>query len=125
MSYENNKVTITLPVASDQSTNMYRFVKGSGIGVVVNDVAGGPCIGVLDTNDANAAGKRAPIVVGGVAKVAAGAACAAWSNVQSDATGRAIPAAAADFSQGIALAAATAAGQVIPVLLRPQAQTNP
>lgn len=124
MSKDNSKVAITLPVASDQSANIYRFMKGSGTGVVVNDVAGGPCIGVLDTNDANAAGKRAPIVISGVTKVAAGDAVAAWANVQSDATGRAIAAAAGDYSQGTALEAATAAGQVISVLLRPQAQLN-
>lgn len=122
MSKQESMVAISLPVISDQSANLYRFMKGSGAGVTVNDVAGGACIGVLDTNDANAAGKVAPIIVAGVAKVAAGAAVAAWANVQSDATGRAITVATGTFSQGTALESATAAGQVIAVLLHPQAK---
>ena len=124
MSYDIKVGLITLEVNSDQSANIYRFVRGDGVGIQVNEVAGGPCIGVLYTNDADAAGKRAPVAVVGVAKVAAGAAVARWANVQSDATGRAIAAATADYSQGIALESAAAAGDLIPVLLRPQGQLN-
>lgn len=119
MSYENQRVAITFPVNSDQSANFGRFMKGAGAGVEMNDVAGGLCVGVLDTNDANAAGKAATIVVSGVTKVAAGAAVAKWASVQSDATGRAVTAASGGRPQGMALEAATAAGQIIAVLLRP------
>lgn len=119
MSYENQRVAITQPVNSDQSANFGRFMKGVGAGVEMNDIAGGLCVGVLDTNDANAAGKSAPIVISGVTKVAAGAAVAKWASIQSDATGRAVAAAAGGRPQGIALEAATAAGQMIAVMLRP------
>ena len=119
MGYENSRVVVTFPVNSDQSANFGRFVKGAGNGVEMNDVSGGPCIGVLDTNDANLAGKSAPIVIFGITKVAAGAAVAKWASIQSDATGRAITAVSTGRPQGIALEAATAAGQIISVLIRP------
>ena len=125
MSYEEKLGMISLPAASDQSANIYRFVIMTANGFTLNTVAGGACVGVLQTNDANAVGRRGNIGVVGVSKVAAGAAVAVGANIQSDATGRAIAAAAGDFSQGIALEAATAAGQVIAVLVRPQGQLNP
>lgn len=119
MSYDNQRTVVTLPVNSDQSANFGRFMKGVGVGVEMNDVAGGLCVGVLDSNDANAAGRPAPIVICGVTKVAAGAAVAKWASVQSDVTGRAVVAASGGRPQGMALEAATAAGQIIAVLLRP------
>lgn len=114
---------ISLPVASDQSANMYKFVKGSGAGVVVNDTEGGPCIGILDSPDGDAAGKVVPVVYGGVSKVVLGATTAAWANVQSDANGAAIAALTGDYSQGTLLAGGDA-GDVVPILLRPNAQLN-
>lgn len=124
MSYYEKVGRITLPVASDQSANQYKFMTGTTGGITLQTTAGGACIGVLDTNDADAVGKRADVAVTGVMKVAAGAAVSQWANVQSDATGRAIAAATGDYSQGIALEAATDAGDLIAVLLRPQGQLN-
>lgn len=124
MSSYESAVRISLPVNSDQSASIYKFAKGATTGIEVNDVAGGPCIGVIDSGDGDVAGKVVDVVVGGVAKVRAGAIQAAWINVQSDASGDAIVAATGDFSQGIALDAAAAVGDVIRVLLRPQGQLN-
>jgi len=122
MSYEESLTKISLIADGDQSGNQYKFLKGDTTGVALQDGAGLACIGVLQNKPTDA--QVAEVGVMGVTKVAAGAAVARWANVQSDATGRAIAAIAADFSQGIALEAAAAAGDVIAVLLRPQAQLN-
>lgn len=122
MSYEEKLTSISLTADGDQSANQYKFLKGDTTGVALQDGAGGVCIGVLQNKPDD--GEIAEVGIAGVSKVVAGGAVALWANVQSDATGRAEAAAAADYSQGIALEAATAAGQIIAVLLRPQAQLN-
>jgi len=124
MSYDEKVVEITLPAAADLTGHNNKFCTFSASGVALNTSAGGACAGVISPNDADAAGKPTGVMVGGVAKVAAGAAVAAGASVQSDATGRAITAAAADYVQGIALEAATAAGDLIAVLLQGPAQNN-
>jgi hypothetical protein len=122
MSYEEKIQCISLTADGDQSSNQYKFLKGDTTGVALQDSAGGACIGVLQNKPTDA--KIAEVGIMGVSKVTAGAAVSLWDNVQSDGAGRAITAASGDYSQGIALEAATAAGQIIAVLLRPQAQLN-
>ncbi len=57
----------------------------------------------------------------GIADCEAGAAITRGSSVEADASGRAIATTTGnDFVVGIALAAATAAGDIIPVLIAPQ-----
>lgn len=122
MSYEEKLTSISLIADGDQSSNQYKFMKGDTTGVALQDGAGGVCIGVLQNDPTD--GKVATVGVFGVSKVVAGAAVSLWDNIQSDTAGRAVTASTEDYSQGIALEAATAAGEVIAVLLRPQAQLN-
>jgi hypothetical protein len=122
MAYEEKIQQITLEADGDQSANQYKFMVLGADGVALNTTAGGACVGVLQNKPTDT--QSAIIAVGGVAKVEAGDAVARGVDVQSNATGLAITAAAADFSQGTALAAAAAAGDIIPVLLRPNAQNN-
>lgn len=122
MSYEEKLQCISLTADGDQSSNQYKFLKGDTTGVALQDSAGAACIGVLQNKPTD--GKIAEVGISGVSKVIAGGAVSLWDNIQSDATGRAATAASGDYSQGIALEAATAAGQIIAVLLRGQAQVN-
>lgn len=68
---------------------------------------------------AAAAGEKVSVDVLGTAVVEAGAAVAAGATVKSDASGRAIPWATSGAKVSMALEAATAAGQMIEVLLIP------
>lgn len=124
MSYYEKVGRITLEASADLSSHQYKFATLGTNGVALNTTAGGACIGVIDTNDADAAGRRVDISVAGVTKVMAAGVVARGANVQSDNAGLAAAAAAGDYSQGIALEAAAAAGDIIAVLLRPQAQLN-
>ena len=66
-------------------------------------------------------GETVDIHLLGIADCEAGAAITRGSSVEADATGRAVATTVAnDFVVGIALAAATAAGDIIPVLIAPQ-----
>lgn len=122
MSFEYDVKSISLVANGDQSANQYRFVKLGTDGIALNTVAGGACTGVLQDKPTD--GNVGAVAYGGVSKMVAGAVVARGANVQSDASGRAIAAAAADFSQGEALEAATVAGDIIAVLLKPNAQLN-
>ena len=117
MSYYESTIRISLLASGDMSANMYKFVTMESTGFALNVLAGGPCIGVLDTNDANALGKRGSISILGVTKVEASAAIAKGARVSSTALGLAVTAATNDYSQGEALEAASAAGDIIAVLL--------
>jgi hypothetical protein len=95
----------------------YTFVKVTGAHQVGAVTAGTDAIvGVLQ-NKPQVEGQAATVGIFGVSNVMAGAAVAAGANVQSDTSGRAITL-AAGANVGVALAAATGAGQLIPVLLR-------
>lgn len=122
MSYEEKLGAISLEANGDQSGNQYRFMELAAAGISVQDTAGAACLGVLQTKPE--AGQIGEVGVAGVSKVEAGAVVVRGANVMSDASGRAITATATNFSQGIALEAATAAGKLIAVLLRPQAPLN-
>lgn len=117
MSYYESVTCISLLANADMSANMYKFVTMTSTGFALNTLAGGPCIGVLDTNDADALGKRGKITIAGVTKVEASAAIAVGAQVSSTALGLAVTAGAEDFAQGFALEAAAEAGDIIAVLL--------
>jgi hypothetical protein len=121
MAYEEKIQLVSLEANGDQSANQYKFMLLGASGIALNTVAGGPCVGVLQNKPA--AGEVGAVAVGGVAKVLAGGVITRGANVQSNASGVAIAAASGDFSQGTALATA-ASGDIIPVLLRSNAQVN-
>lgn len=70
---------------------------------------------------AAAAGEKIPVDVLGTAVVEAGAAIAAGATVKSDASGRAITWVTSGAKVGIALQAAGAAGEMVEILLVPNA----
>lgn len=122
----------TLVASGDLSTSQYLFVNVNGSGEVAVAAAGDPAIGVLQ-NKPSAQGRSATVRVLGVSKVEAGAAITVGARVASNASGKAVTATAAtvDTSDagvasdavvgsnvlGIALEAAAADGDIIPVLL--------
>jgi hypothetical protein len=117
MALESNLTCVTLEAGGDLSAGQLLFVDVAADGQVdVVASAGADAIGVLQ-NDPAAAGRAASVAVLGVSKVVAGAAVTAGARVQSDASGRAIAAATGDVVLGRALTAASAAGEVIEVLL--------
>lgn len=118
MASMNKKRSFTFEAGADLSAAQFRFVKLSSGQVVQNDTAGGSCAGVLIT-PADAAGKAVEVACGPgqIVKVVAGDAVAQDAKIQSDASGRAITAASSDHVQGTALQAASAAGEIIEVLL--------
>jgi len=119
MSTNTNKMSISLPVASDQSGSNYKFMKGSGAGIVACSAAGEASLGILQTNDANAAGKVAEVAIGGEVKVVAGGIIAAWSEIATDANGKAKVAAAGNIVLGRNIEAAAADGDVISMIFNP------
>lgn len=121
----------TLEASADLSTHRYKLVAVNGSGQVALAGAGDMAIGVLQ-NKPSAQGRSATVRVSGVSKVVAGAAVSAGAQVTSDANGKAVTATAATVDTttssasegvtasnviGIALEAAGADGEVIPVAL--------
>jgi hypothetical protein len=114
-----NLLSIPHKADADLSANQYYLLKRTATGVALA-VANDRCLGVLVNKPK--LGQDAAIQVAGVAKVRAGAAVAINDYVKADATGRAITStgeAAGTLVEiiGIALDAASAAGDVIRVLL--------
>lgn len=111
------QLTFLTKEASEALTK-HRFVKqnGSDAGKCdMADTAGEAVLGVV-TQDWDS-GDYAEIQFDRIALVEAGAAITVLEQVQTDTSGRAITAAAADHICGTALVAATAAGEIIPVYL--------
>jgi hypothetical protein len=121
MAYEEKVQTISLEANGDQSANQYKFMLLGATGIALNTVAGGPCIGVLQNKPE--AGQIGAVAVAGVAMVEAGGVITRGVGVQSNASGVAIAASTGDYNLGTALATA-ASGDIIPVLLTPNAQNN-
>jgi hypothetical protein len=116
MSFEIPGQLITLPASADLSASQFRaMVTSSGQLAVAG--AGVDIVGVLQDKP-DAAGREGAIMVDGVSKMVAGAAVTQDAAVMSDATGRAIDATATNKGIGIALQAASAAGEIIAVLLK-------
>ena len=123
MSYEEALKTISLVANGDQSGNQYKFVKEGASGMALNTTSGGQCTGVLQNKPTS--GQVGAVAVDGVSKVIAGAAVAKGADVMSNATGLAITATGTGaYIQGEALEAATAANQIIAVLLKKSGQMN-
>lgn len=114
MAFENPVLTISLPASADLSTHQHKFVVNTAGEAAVAGAAG-VALGVLQ-NDPGAAG-TASIMVQGVSRVRAGAAIALGAKVGSDANGKARTAITGDTILGIALEAAAADEDIIPVLL--------
>lgn len=107
-------LTYAVEAGADLSSSLNRFVKINSSNLAVLAGNGDKVLGTL-FEVANLGGP-ASIQFGGIAKVIAGAQIAAGATVQSDANGAAITL-AAGTAAGIALFAAAAAGEVIPVAL--------
>lgn len=118
--YSERIKTITLPAAAAATAGQYKFcqINASGNVALVSASGGLQVDGVLYNDPANA-GDAATVVISGVAKVIAGGVIAAGAFVASDSGGLAVTAAsgATQAVAGTALAAATAANAIIPVLL--------
>lgn len=102
---------LTLTLAAASAIAACRFVTplGAQAGADVNTI-GAAC-------NAAAIGDKFPVDVRGTTTVEAGAAVAVGATLKSDASGRAITWITSGAKVGIALEAATAAGQFIEVLL--------
>lgn len=106
---KTQQILLTTSVLAIAALSRLRFVGFDG-GVCA---AGAKAVGVAET--IADAGEQAPVNTHGILLVEAGGVIAAGAEVQSDATGRAILK-AAGVSNGFALDAATAAGDVIRIV---------
>jgi|SRR5690606_29835009 len=95
----------------------YRFVKVTGAHQVGLATAGSDVVVGVMQNKPQVAGQAATVSIHGVSMVMAGAALDAGDSVEADSTGRAITATTGNVN-GIALAAATQANELVPVLLQ-------
>ncbi len=108
-----------LEAGADLSADQFKFVKAdSTADQVVLAGNGEAALGVLQ-NDPDAVGKAAEITALGVSKIFSGAAVTFGAVIASDATGRAAAATIGEFGQGIALEAASGAGELISALIIP------
>lgn len=114
MSMQNLSV-LALTAALTGTVTANRFVTPAGAQAGADANTLGVC------RQSGVSGDKATIDVLGTAQVEAGAAISAGATVKSDASGRAITWATSGAKVGIALEAATAAGQIIEVLLVPNA----
>lgn len=113
--------SITLEAGEDLSAHQFRFVDVSTsvarTCISVGSAGSTRTIGVLQ-NDPDAAGKAATVGVMGVSRVEAGEAIAVGDYIAANADGKALDADTQDqVILGVALEAATATGQIIPVKL--------
>jgi hypothetical protein len=106
---------LVLPVAAAAAIAANRFVTAA------RQQAGADANALGVSLSAAATGEMLPIVNLGTAVVEAGAAVTAGATVKADAQGRAIAWATSGARLGVALTAATAAGQLIEVSLIPNA----
>lgn len=106
---------LTLPVVLASACAAQRFITATGSPAG----AGANALGV--TRYGAAAGATVPVDVLGTAVVEAGAAIAQGDTLKADADGRAITWATSGAKVAIALQAASVAGQLIEVLLLPNA----
>lgn len=111
-----SKSVVTLSVVAAGAIATARFVTpvGAQAGADANTLG-------VSRFAASAAGERVAVDALGTAVVEAGAAVSAGATIKSDASGRAITWATSGAKVALALEAATAAGQMIEVLLVPNA----
>ena len=121
MAYEQMLRPVGLPTSADLTSGgtvnpQFLFVVMTATGIALAG-AGVSSVGVLQDKP-NAAGQEAEVaVVGMISKVVAGAAVNEGDQVMSNASGQAITATTGNFVNGFALAAASGAGVLIPVLI--------
>lgn len=115
-----NPVLIKAMVA-ESAVLPYRVVKfGSADGQVVQAAAAADTsVGVSDNLGQADAGDIVDVVTSGVGEVEAGAAFSRGARLTADAQGRAVAAASGNAVIGVAMAAATAAGDIVPVNVVP------
>jgi len=109
MSQYRSVLTLTMTAAGTIAANRFVTAAGAQAGADAN------AIGVA-LNAATAADK-VPVLAIGTVSVEAGAAIDAGATVKSDAQGRAVPWATSGARLGIALTDASAAGELVEVLL--------
>lgn len=106
---------LCLPITATGTISAHRFVTAAG----AQTGADGNALGV--SQSAATSGQRLNIVNLGTAVVETGAAISLGATVKADSSGRAITWATSGARLGVALEAATAAGQFIEVSLIPNA----
>ncbi len=117
MASDNLHGLISRAAAADLSALQYRFMSLTADQIATVSGAGILADGVLQNDPiSGAAGSLCPLN-GSVSKIEAGAAVAANADVMTDANGRAITATATNEICGKALQAASAAGEIIEVLI--------
>ena len=124
MATQEAKRSISRVAAADLSAQQFRFVdvNTSGQAIAISAI-GQRAIGVLQNKPGeatSAAGETAEIAISGVVKVVASAAITAGDEVKAAADGRAADASTEvnnHYCKGVALTSATAAGELIEVLL--------
>ena len=114
MSYQNTPI-LSLPVTLSGTVATNRFVTPAG----AQAGADANALGVARSGGASA--DKVTVDVMGTALVEAGAAISAGATLKADSSGRAITWVTSGARLGIALQAAAAAGQMIEVLLLPNA----
>ncbi len=118
MAHNEQLQSLSYEASADLSANQFRLVSLDANGRVQQAGANAQCVGVQQ-NKASALGNATEVGFSGRAKIVAGAAVAIDDQVESDATGRAITATGVGDHevQGRALTAASAAGELVEVLL--------
>lgn len=114
MSYQNIPI-LTLPVTLSGTVAAHRFVTAAG----AQAGADANTLGVART--AGVSGEKISVDVLGTAIVESGAAISAGATLESDSSGRGVTWATSGGKVGIALQAASGAGEFIEVLLLPNA----
>jgi uncharacterized protein DUF2190 len=115
MSFQGHGTDISRTAGADLSAKQFHWVKESA-GGLVSCGAGDDPLGVLQNNPGN--GEAATVRVMGVSKLVADAAVAQGARVASSADGQGVTAGVNTAFAGMALAAAGAAGEIFPVLLK-------
>lgn len=108
-------------LVAEAAVSPYRVVKfGTADGQVVQAAAASDAaVGVADNLGQSAAGYRVDVILNGIADAEAGAAVARGARLTADASGRVVAAASGNIVIGVAMAAAGAAGEIIPINVVP------
>jgi len=115
MAYELNPQYMSLMAAADLSAKQYYLIDIDTNGKAALAGNGEQIAGSLQNKPT--AGQTAKVQISGVAKVLVAEAITQGSNVASDADGKGVNAATGDAIFGVAVTSATAAGDIIPVLI--------
>lgn len=120
MAHQNFDGPYSLPAAADLRTNQYQFIVINGSGLIALCGAGARPRGILDNLPNTNEMARFFSHHGVAMKIKAGAAIAAYAKIMSDATGRAITGTSTNYGCGVALEAASAAGDIITIFYDPE-----